>query len=627
MPTLRVTGPDDISSSICWSEGSVGIGREPSNHVVLSHANVARWHAAIFEEPGPSYRLRDLGSPTGVWLDQARIKSRVLQEGDEVTIGPYHLAFVLSEPEGSTASRGHALRIRFGDLAEDPLGTNVKTQALSSEIDWSRADARGPVGKAELSPRRLFEAVQAVASRLDLDEMLECLLDHVDRLVAPSVSFTALVTREGSLDIRARRAHLGRDPGAKEIRVSNSVTQRALHSGQPVVASHSMDPTRSMAVLRIASAACLPLVAEGRVRGVLYADWRWGTLPAEESRLEWIAALVLYAGSALENALHHQGLRDQHARLQQSRRSYTQLVGVSAGTRRLLEEAERCAERDIDVLVLGPTGTGKELVARRIHERSGRRDGPFVPVNCASIPRELFESEMFGHARGAFTGAVTSKLGRFREATGGTLFLDEFAELSLDHQARLLRVLDERTVSPVGGPPEPVDLRIIVATNRDVSQALKEGTLREDLYHRLGFTIRTTPLRDHLEDIPILSYYLLDRHTQTQGEAFRDIAPKVMDSFFLYGWPGNVRELGRTLRNALVMARDVIEPADLQTDWEILWDRGLASLEEVEAGHIRRVLHATSGNQGRAAEILGVVPNTLKAKMDRYGIRREDFVR
>jgi transcriptional regulator with PAS, ATPase and Fis domain len=363
------------------------------------------------------------------------------------------------------------------------------------------------------------------------------------------------------------------------------------------------------------------------VRGIVYADWRRVETPPNEDRLEWVAALALYAGSALENALHHRKLRAQHDRLQRSRRSFTQLVGVSADMRRLLEEVDRCADREVDVLVVGPTGTGKELVARRIHERSKRRDNPFVPVNCASIPRELFESEMFGHLRGAYTGAATNKPGRFREAHGGTIFLDEFVELSLDHQARLLRVLEERTVTPVGGRAEPVDVRVIVATNRDLRQALQERTLREDLYHRLGFTIRTTPLKDRAEDITILAYYLLDRHSQAQGEDYRDIAPKVIESFFMYGWPGNVRELGRTIRNALVLARDVIQPTDLQNDWEILWAHGLASLEEIEADHIRRVLHATAGNQARAASILRVAPNTLKAKMERYGIRRGEYAR
>jgi DNA-binding NtrC family response regulator len=618
MPTLRVTAPDGTSSTASWKEGSVGIGREPSNHVVLDHEKIARWHAAIFEAPGPSYRLRDLGSPSGVWLGEERVRSRVLQDGDEFTLGPYRLTFTPHERKTRNAG-GHVLRLRFGRETDDPLGNNPETRELPHEFDWS-----GAGDLAEVSPRRLFEAVRAVAGRLDLDEMLACLLDQVETLLAPSVSFAALAADDGSLDIRARRVRLREQLTAEEIRVSQSIVRRARESGQPVLAHHT--ETRSMHELSIVRAACLPVVAEGRVRGIVYADWRTGAGPeGDRRRIEWITALVLYAGSALENALHYHGLRTRHERLQQSRRTYTQLVGVSDDVRRLLEEIDRCAARDVDVLVVGPTGTGKELVARRIHERSKRCDGPFVAVNCASIPRDLFESEMFGHVRGAFTGASANRLGRMREAHGGTLFLDEFAELPLDHQARLLRVLEDRAVSPVGGTSEAVDVRIIAASNRDLVQAMRERTLREDLYHRLGFMIRTTPLHSRRQDLPLLAYYLLDAQTQAQGEPYREIAPKVMDSFFLYGWPGNVRQLGRTLRNALVMARDVIQPVDIQPDWEHLWDEELASLEEVESDHIRRVLHATGGNQGKAAKILGVAPNTLKAKMDRYGIERDGF--
>jgi len=625
MPTLKITAPDGTIGTASWKEGSVGIGREPSNHVVLEHEKIARWHAAIFETPGPSYRLRDLGSPSGVWLGEERIRSRVLQDGDEFTLGPCRLTFTLDEPERRVPRGGRELRLCFSRESEDPLGRNPETQELPHDFDWSRTPPDRDA-LAEVSPRRLFEAVRAVAGRLDLDEMLGCLLDHVEMLIAPSVSFAALAAEDGSLDIRAKRARLRKSLMEEEIRVSQSITARALESGQPILAYHTM--TRSMSDLDIARAACLPLVADGRVRGIVYADWRTWTGPQlDERRIEWIAALVLYAGSALENALHHRGLRTRHERLQQSRRTYTQLVGVSADIRRLLEEIDRCAARDVDVLVLGPTGTGKELVARRIHERSKRCDGPFVAVNCASIPRDLFESEMFGHLRGAFTGASSNRLGRMREANGGTLFLDEFAELPLDHQARLLRVLEDRAVSPVGGTSESVDVRIIAASNRDLVEAMRERALREDLYHRLGFTIRTTPLHGRPQDLTILAYYLLDRQTQAQGEPYRDIAPKVMESFFLYRWPGNVRELGRTLRNALVMARDVIQPVDIQPDWENLWAEGLASLEEVEADHIRRVLHATGGNQGKAARILDIAPNTLKAKMERYGIQREGFRR
>jgi transcriptional regulator with PAS, ATPase and Fis domain len=249
-----------------------------------------------------------------------------------------------------------------------------------------------------------------------------------------------------------------------------------------------------------------------------------------------------------------------------------------------------------------------------------------VPVNCAAIPGELFESEMFGIEPRALPGVPAGRAGRFREADRGTLFLDEIAELSLDHQARLLRVLEDHAVTPVGGRAMAVDIRVIAATNRDLEKAVEEGALRGDLFNRLGVPIRATPLRERPEDIPILAYYLIDRMSESEGEAWRDIAPSVMERLLAYGWPGNVRELGRCLRNALVFAGDRIELSHLRADPELVGGEGaLPSLDDAEADHIRRVLRATGGNQARAAKILGIAPNTLTAKMRLYRIRRDEF--
>ena len=618
MPALSVTGPDGVTRAVGWPDGSIGIGREPSNHVVLDHPHIGRWHAAIFEEAGPSYRLRDLGSARGTSVDGKRVKSHVLREGDEIRIGPYRAAFSSDDHHDRRPAAGHTLHIRFSSAGEDPIGLKPSARPLSGRIGWTSSP-----GSARPSPRELFESVQAVAARLDLDELLECLLEQVERLAAPSVSFAGLVRDDLPLDIRHRRSRLKSEPGPGGVRVSQTVIGGALESARPILASRAA--SQSMHELGIAWAVGLPLVAQGRVRGIVYADWRqWGERMMDEELMEWVAALAIHAGAAFENALHYQRLQAQKERLEHSQRSQTQIVGVSSDTRDLINTVDRFAAKDFDILILGPTGTGKELVARRLHERSARRDGPFIPVNCASIPRELFESEMFGHARGAFTGAVAARKGRFQEANCGTLFLDELGELALDHQARLLRVFDERKVTPVGGQPVSVDLRIIAATNRDLDQAVEQGTFREDLNNRLGIPIRTTPLGDRPEDIPMLAYYLLDQ--LTQGEDHRDIAPDAMEHLLQQRLPGNVRELRRCLRNALVHSGARIELGGLARDaGATRGGKPLAPLSEVESSHIRRVLHATGGHQGRASEILGVSPNTLKAMMDRYRIQRGAF--
>jgi transcriptional regulator with GAF, ATPase, and Fis domain len=624
MPALKVTGPDGTDRTVDWVDGSIGIGREPSNHLVLEHAQVGRWHAAIFEEAGPSYRLRDLGSATGTRVARKPIRSHPLREGDEFTIGPYRLCYFCDAPRMRGSGRGRAMHIHFGSGEKDPLGRDPIAAPVVGRVRWNAPPRED--GTTRPSPRALFEALQAVAARLDVDELLECLLEQVERLAGPSVSFAALIQDDGTPDIDGLRARLRGESASDNVQVSQSVIDRTVQAAAPTLAIQGLNPTRSQELLRIGRAIGLPLVAKGRVKGLVYADWRWEDPPPPgDDVMEWLAALALYAGSAFENALNYRRVTLRKERLQQSHRSLTQIVGLSADTREVLDTVDRCAEREFDVLILGPTGTGKELVARRIHERSPRRDGPFVAVNCASIPSELFESEMFGHTRGAFSGAIVARLGRFQESSGGTLFLDELGELAADHQARLLRVLDERQVTPIGGRAVAVDLRIIAATNQDLERAVEAGTFREDLYNRLGIPIRTTPLKDRPEDIPILAYYLLDGLTHAQGEDYREISPAAMACLLQHSLPGNVRGLRRRLLNAVVFGGEVIEPRDLDRDSDSRGANALPSLEQVEADYIRRVLHATGGHQGRAAKILGVAPNTLKARMVHFGIERGDF--
>ena len=627
MPVLLVTNPDGARRTVEWVDGSVGIGRDLSNHLVIEDPKVGRWHAAIFEEAGPSYRLRDLGSRKGTLVAGKRIRSHSLREGDEFQVGSYTISFASGTHRGRRPSAGHELHIRFAADEQDPIGRGSKTTPLSGRIEWE-SPPEPAVGTARPSPRQRCESVQAVAARLDLDELLECLLEQIERLAAPSVMFAALVRDDRSLDIRQRRSRLRSDPGPHGIEVSQSVVDRTMESQQPILVSRA-DATLSMHRLGIAWAIGLPLVAQGRARAIVYADWRqWGkrTLDQERELLEWVAALALHAGAALGNALHYGRLQARTERLETSQRSQTQIVGMSPDTRDLLDTVDLCAARDFDVLIQGPTGTGKELVARRIHERSARRDGPFVVVNCASIPRELFESEMFGHRKGSFSGATTDRQGRFQEANCGTLFLDELGELAMDHQARLLRAIEDHQVTPIGGQPVAVDLRIVAATNRDLEKATDQGTFRIDLINRLGIPIKPTPLKDRPQDIPILAYYLLDRLTQAEGEDYRDIAPEVIEHLLQHPLPGNVRELRRFLRDALVHAGPRIELRDLTRGaTPSHGEKSLPSLAKVEADHIRRVLEATAGHQGRAAKILGISPNTLKAKMDLYRIRRDDF--
>jgi len=307
------------------------------------------------------------------------------------------------------------------------------------------------------------------------------------------------------------------------------------------------------------------------------------------------------------------------------------LIGTSAAMRDVQKAVGMLADSDATVLLLGETGSGKEVVARAIHRHGRRAAKPFVPVNCAAIPAELLESLLFGHIRGAFTGAVADRAGSFREAESGTLFLDEIGDMASSMQAKLLRALQERVVTPVGGRPVPVNVRVVAATHRDLQQAVRDGRFREDLYYRLGVVpVAIPPLRERLADIiPLAEHYLA---LATPGAPPKRLAADAAVYLLSYPWPGNVRELVNVMtRAATLVRRPVIAAADLaflgsspgaaaeaQADW--LAGTLPDAVARLELEMIRRALAATGGNRAAAAERLGIRRQLLYQKLARYGL-------
>ncbi len=307
---------------------------------------------------------------------------------------------------------------------------------------------------------------------------------------------------------------------------------------------------------------------------------------------------------------------------------FRDLVSKSPAMQAVFELARAAARSQSTVLILGESGTGKEVLARAIHLESPRAQGPFVAVSCAALPESLLESELFGHEKGAFTGAAARRIGKFEAAHTGTLFLDEIGDISPKLQLDLLRVLEERRFCRVGGvEPVDVDVRIIAATNRDLTQAVAEGRFREDLYYRLNVVpIRLVPLRERREDIPLLVEDLLERLAAEQGRRVDGVSPEAMARLVAYDWPGNIRELRNLLERALVVASGpVLQPADFgfgATSAAELDRVGPLSLEEVERRHIANVLRFTAGNISQAARLLGIDRVTLYNKMKKYQLRR-----
>lgn len=397
-----------------------------------------------------------------------------------------------------------------------------------------------------------------------------------------------------------------------------------------------------------------PLLYRGEVLGVLGVFLR-ERLDGE--LLGWLRMIADHAAVSLANARAFEEIERLRARLElengylrdevKTASSFGEIVGHSPALRAVLEQVERVGPTEANALILGESGTGKELVARAIHERSRRRDGPMIKVNCAAVPRELFESEFFGHVKGAYTGAVRDRVGRFELAQGGTLFLDEVGEIPLDMQGKLLRVIQERTFERLGDDrPRTADVRLIAATNRDLSAAVEKGLFRSDLFYRLSvFPIAVPPLRDRLEDLPLLVTHLVRQSSQRLGIATPPLSRHHLEVLRNYDWPGNVRELQNVIERALITAHpgglrwdlpnssnSPPRPASSDTPRLELGSApesddllSYAELEELERKNLLRALKSSRwkvSGPGGAAERLGIKPTTLASRIKAMGIVR-----
>jgi len=341
-------------------------------------------------------------------------------------------------------------------------------------------------------------------------------------------------------------------------------------------------------------------------------------------------------GLALARAVEHRRLRDEVKRLREVVRQGSQfgeILGGSPPMQRLFDLLSRVAEADASVLIIGESGTGKEMVARALWQKGRRSSGPFVAVNCAAVPEQLLESELFGHARGAFTDAKAARAGLFQQADGGTLFLDEIGDMPVHLQVKVLRALQERTIRPVGGDAEiPVDIRVIAATNKDLETAIAEGKFRQDLYFRLNvIQVDLPPLRARGGDVLMLAQNFLQHFAARTGKKVLGLAPETAKALNAYSWPGNVRELQNCIERAVALTRyEQLMPEDLPERIQnfrpshvvVAADdpSELVPMEEVERRYIARVMQSVGGNKTLAARVLGFDRTTLYRKLDRYGL-------
>ena len=476
---------------------------------------------------------------------------------------------------------------------------------------------------AELnSYKRLFEFSQKLMNNYEIPSLLDALLDVVVQVSNADKGFIVLL-ESGEPVVKVAR-NLRRETISDAVRhLSDSIIKKVVETKQALIISDALNDSsfkNSLSVmnLRLTSVMCVPLLERGNLIGLIYVGNDNVAQLFDQSALEILTIFAAQASLVIRNALlvnelqlDNQSLQDRIERIR-----FGEILGSSPAMQEVFRKVQRVATTDITVLVTGETGTGKELIARELHNRSPRAKGPFISVNCGAIPENLLESELFGHVRGAFTGAIANKLGRFQSANKGTLFLDEIGEMPHPLQVKILRALQEHSVTKVGdNASEAVDIRIIAATNRDLEAETRAGRFREDLYYRLNVVhLALPPLRDRGDDIVVLARYMLSRYAPEYGSKVRGFTASAIMAIKRYRWPGNIRELENRIKKAVVLAdKSMLGPDDLGINPdEIPTILPLAEArEQWQRNYINEVLGLNGGNRTRTARDLGVDPRTI----------------
>jgi two-component system, NtrC family, response regulator HydG len=639
---------------------NVTIGRAPTNRIALKDERCSRFHAEVFSA-GEQWMLRDLGSRNGTMIGERLVHGEnLLTPGDVIRIGNSQLAFVhdlaKAFPETTTLLRSPS--DRPSDTADDEESVNyepttithrrVQTKFLKPGDDegtardgrtaklcrlaYELAKAPDPVSLARKALEGLFESTQVDAGAL--------LLLRQDVPEKPAVA--DLASAAASLEIVAPRT----DTSVPYHRISPFLAATTLGKSEAVLARNVIDDSTvssrdSKGEIHATSVLCAPVRHGKKLFGLIHL---YSTRPErvpDPDDLEFTLAVADTVAVALQNLTRRQELaenltqiRDENLQLRERLGVQSEIVGRSDTMTRIMAEIARAAPTNATVLVRGESGVGKELVARAVHFASPRSKGPFVCLNCAALSESLLESELFGHERGAFTGASNRKIGKFEASHQGTLMLDEIGEMSPTIQSKFLRVLEGHPFERVGGSePVKVDVRVIAATNRELEQEVAEGRFRRDLYFRLHVLEIVVPgLRERPDDIPELAEYYFQRFTKETGRKLRGFTPRAMEQLVRYRWPGNVRELKNVIERAVVLARgeqidqhdlmlskltagsDEAEAAGAATEFKPY------SLEEMERRHILATLQATGWNKSQAASQLGIERSTLDRKIKRYNL-------
>ncbi|HVU53394.1 MAG TPA: sigma 54-interacting transcriptional regulator [Polyangia bacterium] len=584
MATLRMQVPGKGVKVYHIYKKITSLGRGEEADITLPDPLLAESHAHIHFD-GRDFNIATTDRDAELYVNGRKRNKHRLSHEDRVRLGMAELEF---------------------SLYDEPVTDDTAAQTM-----------------AELnSYKKIFEFSQKLMGSYELPTLLDQLLDVTIQVSNADKGFLVLM-ESGEPVVKVAR-NLRRETITDAVsQLSDSILARVVKTRKPVIISDALSDDEfknslSVVNLKLTSVMCVPLLERGNMLGVIYVGNDNVAQLFEEAHMEVLTIFAAQASLLIRNALLVNELQLDKRSLEQQieRIRFGEILGSSARMQEVFRKVQKVATTDISVLVTGETGTGKELIARELHNRSQRAKGPFVTINCGAIPENLLESELFGHVRGAFTGAVTTKTGRFQAADHGTLFLDEIGEMPLSLQVKILRALQERVVVKVGDThTEPVDIRIIAATNRDLEAEIKGGRFREDLYYRLNVVhLHLPPLRDRGDDIVVLARYMVSRYAPEYGGKVKGLTPNAIAAIKRHRWPGNIRELENRVKKAVVLSDKALlgpEDLDLSPD-DLPTILPLAEAKErFQREYINEILALNDGNRTKTARDLGVDPRTV----------------
>jgi transcriptional regulator with GAF, ATPase, and Fis domain len=574
------------------------IGRDSSSGFCLSDELVSRKHCTV-RKGDDCYELADLGSHNGTYVNGVPVLRKTLAHGDTIRVGHNELLFLTQDEDG----------VWMAGLTDESTALDLKPVLVAEPeiVPWSGVD----VGHMARDLAVFFRITNVISSVRDLhllqSELLRLILE-----VIPAEQGAILLTSSPQVGPASVSSWSRHDGNARPVQVHRDIVHRAMWERSVILSRPDPQSAGPPNVL------CAPLLGTEKTLGVIYLVAS-DSMPLCEEHIELLNPISRIVAVTLENRLAMDALRTENLQMQEEVHS-SQLIGESPQIARIREFIGRVAPADSTVLIRGESGTGKEVVARAIHLASPRSARPFVAINCAAIPETLLESELFGHERGAFTGAAATKKGKLEMAEDGTVFLDEIGELAPLLQAKLLRVLQQREFERLGGSRSlAFNARVLAATNKNLEKAIKSGEFRQDLYYRLNVvSVVVPPLREHHGDISLLTLFFANKYAAKHKRPFTGISREARALLMNYSWPGNVRELENAIEHAMVLGlTDEVLPEDLpaavleEQTAELEGTRYYSVLNQTKKELILGALREANGNYPEAAGLLGIHPKYL----------------